>query len=246
MKVFLAGTGLLKNYPEEFKKSKYILESFYSIQEWQIPLIKTMDCFLLDSGAFTFMNSNKKTSFDAYIDRYIDFINRNNIELFFELDVDSVIGYENVKKLTSRLEKETGKKSIPVWHLSRGIDNFYRMCDEYEYAAIGGFVTKEIQRKKYGAIPYLIQEAHKRKCKLHGLGFTSTSYYDKIRFDSVDSTTWNVGGKYGNICLFDSKIGMRQNYYAYNNNKRCINQKELMTYNWNQWIQYQRFAEKHL
>ena len=60
MKICLAGTNCKKHCLEEIRQVKYILESFYYIQEWQIPIIKNADLFLLDSGAFTFMNNFKE------------------------------------------------------------------------------------------------------------------------------------------------------------------------------------------
>ena len=132
MKVFLASTSD-KSFISNITDSKYILESFYYFQEWQILLIKKCEMFLLDSGAFTFMNSQKgKIDFNEYLTRYINFINKYDIKYFFELDVDSIVGYEKVKQLRKRLENETGKKCIPVWHKSRGKEEYLKMCEEYE------------------------------------------------------------------------------------------------------------------
>lgn len=195
MKVFLAGTDILKGFPDELKKAKYQLASFFTIQDWQIPFLNSCDEWLLDSGAFSFMNGQKNVDFDDYLGRYINFINKNNVKLFFELDLDSVIGYKKTLEMRNRLEKETGKRCIPVWHKSRGISEYFKMCEEYDYVAIGGIVSKEIKPEQYKAFPMMITEAHKRGAKVHGLGFTSTSYFEKVRFDSVDSTTWNVGGE---------------------------------------------------
>lgn len=90
MKIFMAGTYSHKYVVEEHKND-YILESFYSIKEWQIQYIKECKMFLLDSGAFTFMNSNKgKTDFNQYLKDYINFINKYDIKYFFELDIDSL------------------------------------------------------------------------------------------------------------------------------------------------------------
>ena len=180
MKVFIAGVSGLKKYQNELLNCKYILESFYSIKEWQIPFIKKCEMFLLDSGAFTFMNSQKgKIDFDEYLTRYINFINKYDIKYFFELDVDSIVGYEKVKQLRKRLENETGKKCIPVWHKSRGKEEYLKMCEEYDYVAIGGIVTKEITKEQYSFFPWFINEAHKRGCKIHGLGFTDTNLLQK-------------------------------------------------------------------
>lgn len=152
MKVFLAATSD-KSFISNITDSKYILESFYYFQEWQIPLIKKSEMFLLDSGAFTFMSGKKSNDFDGYLTRYIDFIKKHDVKHFFELDIDSIVGYDKVKQLRKRLEKETGKKCIPVWHKSRGKEEFLKMCDEYNYVAIGGIVTKEITKDQY---PFLL------------------------------------------------------------------------------------------
>lgn len=245
MKVFLAGTDLLKSYPEELKKCKFQLASFYNIQDWIIPYCLNAEDFLLDSGAFTFMQNNKKVvDWNEYIEKYADFINRNNIQNFFELDIDGIVGYSKVLEFRKKLERLTNKLVIPVWHKSRGIEEYKRMCDEYSYVAIGGIVSKEIKPAQYTAFPSMIAEAHRRGAKVHGLGFTSTSYFDKIKFDSVDSTTWNVGGKFGNICVFSPKSFMKRRIQQ--KQKRCVKQKELMIYNWNEWIKFQKYAEVNL
>ena len=96
MKLCLAGTGgvyestrpLLKDIP-------YLLESYYYIKDFQKPLIRNADLFLLDSGAFTFMNTSKgNVNWNAYIDKYIAFINENDVKYFFEL-----------KKIRQRIKK---------------------------------------------------------------------------------------------------------------------------------------------
>lgn len=117
MKVFLAGTSTRPMH--DIQECDNILESFYSIREWQLPIIKKKN-FLLDSGAFTFMNGRAGQDLDAYLDKYIEFINKHDVENFFELDVDVVKGLQWVEQSRRKLEKETGKKCIPVWHVSRG------------------------------------------------------------------------------------------------------------------------------
>lgn len=51
--------------------------------------------------------------------------------------------------MRAMLEKGTGKKCIPVWHKSRGLEEWRKLTKEYDYVAIGGIVTKEIKRKEY-------------------------------------------------------------------------------------------------
>ena len=245
VKIFLAGTDLLKNYPEEIAKAKYQLASFFNIQEWMIPILNKCEEYLLDSGAFSFMNGKKgEIDFDAYVDRYADFINKHKVKNFFELDVDCVIGQKKTYLLRDKLETLTGRQCIPVWHKSRGLEEWGKICEEYNYVAIGGIVSKEILPFQYKALPAMIDIAHKKGAKVHGLGFTSTSYFHKVKFDTVDSTTWNVGGKFGNVCVFSEKDYMKQRIQK--KGKRCIDQKSLMIHNWNEWIKFQKYAEKYL
>ena len=71
MRVHLAGLSLLKNNSELLKKCRFMLESFYSVKEWQIPYLTQAEGFLLDSGAFTFMQAGKTgINFDDYIEKY--------------------------------------------------------------------------------------------------------------------------------------------------------------------------------
>lgn len=243
MKIFLAGTASHRNVVEP-SPPKYILESFYYIQDWQIPMIKNASDFLLDSGAFTFMRSAKNVDWNMYLERYCDFINKYNILHFFELDIDKIIGYDNVLRLREKLEKATGKKCIPVWHKSRGIDAFKEMCDYYNYAAIGGFAIKDIPQREYKNIPPLIEYAHSKGCKLHGLGFTSTSFFEVVKFDTVDSTTWTIGGRMGNMCYFNGQ-GMRQ-YYPSLNGKKPTDINKLTKHNYEEWKKFQKYAERNL
>lgn len=241
MKVFLASTSD-KSFISNITDSKYILESFYYFQEWQILLIKKCEMFLLDSGAFTFMNSQKgKIDFNEYLTTYINFINKYDIKYFFELDVDSIVGYEKVKQLRKRLENETGKKCIPVWHKSREKEEYLKMCEEYDYVAIGGIVTKEITKDQYPFFTWFLNEAHKRDCKVHGLGFTSIADLPKYHFDSVDSTSWKSGGRFGQLHIY--RNGAIKTITQ--KSKRAV-YRAIDTNNFNEWLKFQRYAENNL
>ena len=244
MKVFLAATSSREAMGDELLEIPYLLESFYSLQNEKTlkRIIKhNKENFLLDSGAFTFMSGTGKADFDEYLTKYIDFINKQDIKYFFELDVDSVVGYDKVKEYRNRLEKETGKKCIPVWHKSRGKDEFLKMCGEYDYVAIGGIVTKEITKDQYPFFTWFLNEAHKRGCKVHGLGFTATKELHKYHFDTVDSTNWLSGGRFGQLHTFNGQYIESKSY----KNKRAV-YKAIDSHNLKEWVKFQRYAEKKL
>lgn len=171
--------------------------------------------FLLDSGAFTFMNSDKKEDIKAYLDSYIDFINEYDIKYFFELDLYTIIGIEETYKMTKYLEAKTNKKSIPVFHKCLGLKRWREMCKNYDYVAIGASgLTQECKWVKNDKIlNQMIDIAHSYGAKIHGLGYTRLKNLNNptVKFDTVDSSSVCSGGRFGtsyylkNGCLYSRK-----------------------------------------
>lgn len=222
----------------------YILESFYYTDADTERLLPYFGDFLLDSGAFTFMqNSRIKADWNEYVERYADFINRNNVSKFFELDIDSVVGYDNVLKLREKLERLTGKKCIPVWHKSRGVEEFKKMCGDYGYAAIGGIVSGEITTEQYSAFPAMVEEARRRGCKLHGLGFTNLSLLGKCKFHSVDSTSWTTGNRFGFIYKFNGTTMVK---VSCPKGKRLGDSRKVALINYTEWVKFQMWADTNM
>ena len=248
MKLYLAGVAPWREnglYNEAIHKHKpYILESYYYVDDVTEKLLEYYGDFMLDSGAFTFMqNSKSHLNWDEYIERYAAFVRRNNVNKFFELDIDSVVGYEQVKKYRKRLEKLSGKRCIPVWHKSRGVQEFKRMCDEYDYVAIGGIVSKEIRPEHYKILPNMINEAHSRKAKIHGLGFTSLKWLEVCKFDSVDSTAWTTGNRFGFVYKFNGRTMTKIDCPK---GKRLADSRKVALINYIEWLKFQKYAEENL
>lgn len=252
MKIYLAALGCVKNElingaitPEDV----YCLESFYAMQDWFKSFIPRFKSFLLDSGAFTFLQNAKKhdsVNWDKYIESYADFINAHDIQLFFELDIDKIIGLDKVDYYRERLEKLTGKKPIPVWHINRGKQYFIDMCKNYPYVALGGLAIREISKTKYEkAFPWFIQTAHEHNAKIHGLGYTIIEKVGKYNFDSVDSTTWTAGTRFGQIHIFEN--GSIKKYNSVENGKKIRNIKDAKNsniINFKEWNKFQKYADK--
>lgn len=220
-----------------------VLESFYYADEWTETIIPKLNRFLLDSGAFTFFSQGKHVDWNDYLTRYIGFINKNRVERFFELDIDPLVGYQKVLEMRERLEGETGRRCIPVWHKSRGKEAFLEMCRDYDYVAIGGIVSGEIKKPDYRYFPWFIQQAHRHGTKIHGLGFTRLSGIEKYHFDSVDSTAWTCGNRFGMLYTFNGRsISSREAPKG----KRFADANALAIHNFNEWVKFQRYAEKYL
>ena len=245
MIVYLADTSssLRHRIPLDLLDGASILQSFYYCDEWTESIIPRLKRFMLDSGAFTFLSSGGVADWDSYVRKYAEFINRNSVTQFFELDIDSLVGYEKVKYYRAMLEEQTGRKCIPVWHKSRGHDEFLRMCEEYDYVAIGGIVTKEITRKEHKIFPHFIGEAHKRGAKIHGLGFTTLASLPLYHFDSVDSTSWVSGNRFGYMYRF--KNGNMEKVVS-GTGRRLTNVTAAAQRNFIEWRRFGDYAERYL
>ena len=255
MKIYLAGAhsvcGLFNSSKKAInfieQQNVNILESYFYAKNELNNIVPIAKDFLLDSGAFTILSNNKiSADWDKYINGYAKFINENKITKFFELDIDYAIGYENVIKYRNKLETLTKQQCIPVWHKTRGIKEFEKMCQEYSYIAIGSSGRNEDSkwlRDNPDALRWLIRKAHSKKCKVHGLGFTSLKLLKQMPFDSVDSTTWLSAGRFGITFQFTGSDLKRK---IPPKGKRLKNTKEMEIQNYIEWAKYSKWAEKNL
>lgn len=251
MRIFLAATTTVINKVDRQKvfethKPKYVLETFFNGEN----LCKRVlgECgdtenFLLDSGAFSYMSGApcSKEQMEAYCDRYIKFIKENNIKYFFELDVDTIFGIDFVEKLRKKIERETGRKPIPVWHKGRGVEYWKKMCAEYDYVAIGGLVF-HVKQSEWELIKKMVLYARQRGVKVHGLGFTKTKLLPEYAFYSVDSASWAKSAGMGQQRQIFNGEYIEQR--KINGNGKKIILSKLGETNMKEWVKYQRYMDR--
>lgn len=194
--------------------------------------------FYLDSGVFSYLNNPKKDiHLTSYIERYINFINNYKIDKYFELDLDHIIGLEAVKQIREYLYKHTGVVPIPVWHKSRGREEWTFMCKHYDSIAIGGIASKEIlPREAISLITELCDEAHSYNTKVHGLGFALLELLNTYTMpcDSIDTNSWNRGRRSQHCVFEDNQIKVVGGALSYESKINIINDI-------NAWGEFSRF-----
>jgi hypothetical protein len=246
MKLFLA--ALDKKAPWSYEMNPpYILSSYFDVKNmkaWSVP--KSKD-FILDSGVFTFLTSKKSIAatmdWNQYVDEYADFVKKHRIKNYVEIDVDKILGLKEVERLRDRLEERVGWKSMPVWHMNRGWDGWLKMVKEYDYVCFGAFITDGLKQRNFAQINHFIHVARQHGAKTHGLGFTSTRWLPKIKFDSVDSSSWTSGGRYGYLMPFTGR-GIK---FIRNKDTRVkVHHKELDRQNLASWIKFAEYVEQEL
>lgn len=245
MKIFLAG-HMGKEIPEEYitYKAPFVLQTFYDMRQWDDALIyraiTTPDIFFLDSGAFSFMNSGGNVDFEKYLLEYAKFVNKWDIQNYFELDLDVIIGVNETQKLTRKLEEITGKPCISVFHACRGVERWRQMTQKYRYVAIGASgITKECRWvKNKQALIALISIAHKNGCKVHGLGYTRLSNINNttVPFDSVDSSACLSGGRFATVYKFTGTKLLSKSIKGKSAGYKILNQHNIQ-----EWIKMQKY-----
>lgn len=209
MKLFMATIpSVLNRLPKQYwnELPPYTLAAYPEAE--QLPeetayALHNSKLFILDSGAFTYLKAFKKKGIqnkaklveelEKLLVRYARFIRDNNVELYIEMDVDPVVGYERVLEYRKFLEKTTKRKCIPVWHIWRGKDEWKKLIRQYKLVAIGGFAIKVLDFMR--DLPWLakmVDEAHEHGCLVHGLGISDKKVLNMPIFDSIDSSTFGI------------------------------------------------------
>jgi len=250
MKVYLAGFKTIEKKYTEPTKDIYLLSSFYEHRNGRYGNYILGDNHILDSGAFSFFGGGKKVDWDNYTLQYCKFIKDTKQKLFFELDIDKVTSLTHAEILRDKIEQSTGMQPIPVWRPSRGIEYWHKMCEEYNYVAIsasGAYDSAWTRKKKF--IPILqtmLSIARKNSTKVHGLGMTSMSLIQKLRFDSIDSTTWLNAAKFGEFQWFSNNIINKKQARQLKKKTIKNKEKEMLNHNFNEWVKFQKYADKNL
>ena len=243
MKIYLAGenhNGWLNHSFFSFNR----LSSFFYVSDKEVLSIHRFKRYMLDSGAFTFMGGNGgRVNWEKYVDEYANFIKEHNIDLFIEMDIDSVVGLKKVEKYRKRIEQVTGKQPIPVLHRSRGKDYWVSILSDYKY--VGVSATNKVLRSSGSSraslekiLPWFIALANKNNAKVHGLGYTPTR--QNFPFYSVDSTAWLFGNRGGFLYKFNGKIMTKIQKPP----GTRLKSREVAIHNFTEWVKYSNYMER--
>lgn len=166
---------------------------------------KTPTIFI-DSGAF----SAATQGVEIDINEYCDFLKQyeSMLTIYANLDVigDPQKTYDNQKVM-----ELAGLRPTPVFHTGESLDWLKRYIDEgYDYIALGGMVPYSKDKKalvSWMSACFNEAEKHKVKINYHGFGMTNWDLMRAYPWKSVDSSSWCSGFRYGQVYLFDDKIG---------------------------------------
>ncbi len=198
---------------------------------------------MIDSGAHTFQQTKHNIDFDKFVKEYADFLCEYGeyITSYVQLDIEGKVGLKKVEEWDDYLYKRTGRKPISVWHRGRGWDYYKNyMCKNYDYVGFSAFVFQGELEVPDKFVDLFCKTAHDNGCMIHGFAYTKADLCTR-HFDSVDSSSWSSGGRFGSIHKFDLK------------KKAIVNDMSIRGYsghhirihkhNISEWVKYQKFAK---
>lgn len=160
----------------------------------------------IDSGAYTYMNDPKYAEYsveqwEEQIREYLVWAKRHKDSIFAicELDLQYLVGNEQVyewrKKYFEPFMLETGIPVCFMYH-EEGMQQWEYMCKRYPYVGMSLAVDNATE------IQAMFRIAEKYNTLCQGMASTNTALLINYPFYTVDSTTWNVGLKFGEISVW--------------------------------------------
>ena len=208
MKIYFAGYTTIPEIVTETEADNF-LESFLYFRKkdygkWHQEQGYLGKNLFLDSGAYSAFSRGEKID----LDEYIEFIKNNKQHIKTYAGLDVIGDWQATRKNIEYMEAH-GLQPLPTFHVGSPLTELHRLCDKYDYIALGGLVPLATQRVK--------MESWLNTCfsvikdywpvKVHGFGVNSFWSWKKYPFYSVDATSWLAGMKFRQVVLFkDGKL----------------------------------------
>lgn len=165
----------------------------------------------IDSGAYTYMNDPKYEEYtleqwEEQIQKYLKWAEKHKSQIFAicDLDLQYIVGTEPVyewrKKYFEPFMLRTGIPVCFMYH-DEGLQHWEYMCKRYPY--VGLSLAIDNKENGYEELKEMFRIAEKHNALCQGMASTKTSMLVEFPFYTVDSTTWNVGLKYGEISVWN-------------------------------------------
>jgi 7-cyano-7-deazaguanine synthase len=158
---------------------------------------------IIDSGAFTALNSGTPVDHDAYLDWLTG--HASSCRFAFSLDVIGDWRASLQNYLYGRDRLGDAVRLVPTWHIGSPWEALHELCELTDYVGIGGAVP-------FARTPALLfklaRQAHEiaasHGTRLHGLGITGRRVMFHLPWASVDSSSWNMFGRFSAFQLAES------------------------------------------
>jgi hypothetical protein len=165
-------------------------------------IIGVIPDLFLDSGAFSAFTQKKPIN----LEKYIAYIHgeKNRLSVYAVLDV---IGDAKGTAQNQAIMEANGLAPLPTFHNGSDYRELERLCERYDYIALGGLVPIAARRP--------VLTAHLDRCfsvirkywpkRIHGFGMSGAYALDRYPWYSADSSSYVTKAGFGGI--IDAKGG---------------------------------------
>ena len=153
--------------------------------------------WLLDSGAFTAHQQGKEID----IKEYMKFLSEHGSLFWQTIGLDKV-GDSKATKENLRIMRSEGFNPMPVLTVDEHANEAVELLgDNCKHLCVAGGVTVPVNL--YAPRLSMIRSLVGDQAWLHGLGFSRGPVVANTAVDSVDSSTWLAGKRWGQLVWFD-------------------------------------------
>lgn len=153
-----------------------------------------------DSGAYS-ADARGET---IDVDDYMAWVRRWEPLMDVYANVDVIGDPEGTWRNQQYIESH-GLSPLPVFHVGTPYEYLDRLCDNYDYLALGGMVPYALRH------PTLMRHLIRSfkiigdRARVHGFGVSGQKILRSFPWFSVDSSSWCGGIKYGRANVFDPR-----------------------------------------
>lgn len=187
-----------------------LLISYHYLRQWKH---EEIDYFikhphtelLLDSGAFTSLN----TGTEIHLSEYMDFLKTYKDDLFGYFALDK-LGDDKVTKGNLQLMIQNGLKPLPIHVRGMNGDDMNELYKYSDYIGLGGFRRPQRGPAKKNYVKQKMTWAKGRN--VHWLGYTNASMINAFKPYSVDCSSWTAPLRYGRLSIYMGGGSWSSNY----------------------------------
>lgn len=214
MRIYLA-IGSLDDFRINLFKEcnvERVLISYASIRKENNLRIPFPDA-MLDSGAYSVETGVEKVSLKSYI-LWLQLYLKDYPQIKTYVNLDDLSDPYLTLKNQQEMESE-GLSPLPVYHYGEPEEILDYYCSEYEYVGLGGIAIGTMPREKLQKFwEYAYKKYPQNKFHIFGVGTVQPFFYYQPY--SIDSTSWNVGSRFGDLMGYKNNLpfrfGMREMY----------------------------------
>jgi hypothetical protein len=225
------------------KEDMYFLMSYANFPSKQYEAFFSTKDPIVDSGAFSIMFRPHFTVDDlrAFARRYARFVRDFKVKNFVELDIDGKYGTVVYEDIMKEVHDIVGREAVPVFHRWRGKQYFLDLVKTHKFIMTGDVAIKGGLKDGYQYFNWFIDEAHKAGCRIHGLGYTTMPGLRKFDWDSVDSSSWASGIRFGTTVYFNGH-GMHALANPAKDTHR-VNTLDGLQRNFKEWVKFANYMK---